>query len=130
MVVGFEAGEGSIKHFTPRNHDDVEARSAVGSAKYFTGETFCSISIDGWPELSSGGDPEPPRGPAVGQHEQGHEPAVNPNALLINSIELEPVADTFGGGQHMAAHALPPLVAALISRRRRSAACDPSPGDA
>ena len=47
LIVGFEAGKGSIEHFPPRNDNDVEACGAVGSAKYFTGEAFGAVPIDG-----------------------------------------------------------------------------------
>ena len=104
FIVDFKAGKGSIEHFPPRNDHDVEACSAVGSAKYFTGEAFGSVPLDGCPHFPGGGHAKPRRAVAR-QHKQGHEPAVNPNTLLIDPLELGPVADTLCGRQRLAAHA-------------------------
>ena len=39
----------------------------------------------------------PRRRPVDRQHEQGHEPAVNPNPLFVDPLELGPDADTLRG---------------------------------
>ena len=107
VIVDFEAGKGSIEHFPPRNDHDVEACSAVGSAKYFTGEALGAVPLDGCPDLPGGGDAQPGR-PVACQHKQGHEPAVNPNTLLVDPLEFGPVADALGGRQRLAAHGSSP----------------------
>ncbi len=104
FIVDFKAGKGSIEHFPPRTDHDVKACSAVGSTKYFTGEAFGAVPLDGCPHFPGGGDAQP-RGPVARQHKQGHEPAVNPNTLLVDPFELGPVTDTLRGRQCLAAHA-------------------------
>jgi len=103
FIVDFKAGKGSIEHFPPRNDHDVEACSAVGSAKYFTGEAFGSVPLDGCAHFPGSGHAQTRR-PVARQHKQGHEPAVNPGTLLVDPLELGPVADTLCGRQRLAAH--------------------------
>jgi hypothetical protein len=47
VVVGFKAGEGCIKHVSPRDNDDVEPQRQLATSEEFSGQSFCSISFNG-----------------------------------------------------------------------------------
>jgi len=46
MVVGFEAGEGSIEHFPARDDDNVEAGFHLVAPEHLAGEALGAIAID------------------------------------------------------------------------------------
>jgi hypothetical protein len=117
-VVSFDPLVRGIEHLPPRNDDDVEAGSAAGSAKYFTGEAFGAVSIDGGSDLPGRGHSKAPRRPVISQDEQGHESPVYANALPVDPFELRSAADAMGGGQLLAAHA-DSSRSGITSRRRQ-----------
>jgi len=117
LVIGFEAGEGGIEHFPARHDDDVETGGDLMAPEHLSGEAFGAVAFDGRPEFPRGGYAKPGRGPAIRQHEQCHEAAMDPGTVFVDVLEFGPAADALGSRQSLPAHGTRDLTV----RRRQSA---------
>lgn len=104
VIIGFKAGEGSIEHLTERHDNDVVTGGDFVAPEDFTRQALGAISFGGTAEPSGCRHPESRRLTAVGEHEDGHEPAGNARSLVIDALELGPAPDPLVGRQAFAAH--------------------------
>jgi hypothetical protein len=88
VIVSFEAGEGCIEHFPAGHDDDVDTGGYLAAPEQLTNQAFRTITFDGGSELPGRRDAKTSGGAAVRYYEEGHEAAVNPNALRIGTLEL------------------------------------------
>jgi hypothetical protein len=80
----------------------------------FARQALGAIAFDRISHLASGCHPEPGAGPFRSEHEDGHEPAGNPCAFVVNALELGPAPDPLRGRQAKARH----YSSATVSRLR------------
>ena len=99
VVIGFEAGEGGIKHFPARHDHDVETGGDFMAPEHLSGEAFGAVPCDGRPDFPRGSHAKSWRGSAIRQHEQCHEAAMDASAVLIDALEFGPSADALGNRQ-------------------------------
>ena len=109
-VIGLKAGEGRIEHFPARHKDDIQPRRRFLFSEQLAGETLGPIPHHGGAEFSSGGDPEARPLAAVGRHEEGHEPARQPQAVLVRLLEFWAPSDAFVPGKALRHRALAALL--------------------
>ena len=109
-VIGFKGGEGSIDHFPARHDDDIQAGGNLVPPEQFPSQSFGSVPYDGGAYLPCGCDTQPGCLATVFHDEHGHEPALDPNARIIGTLEFRP-----------SSHALPPAerLAQRFSLRRQ-----------
>jgi hypothetical protein len=93
VVIGLKAGERRIEHFTTRHKDDIQARRRFLLSEQLSGEALGPVPHNRGAELSSGGHAKPASVTAIGRHEQGHEPAGQPQAVLICPLEFRSASD-------------------------------------
>jgi hypothetical protein len=105
MVVSFEVGEGSMKHFPARHDDDVETASHFVTPENLSCQALGSVTFYRRAYLARRRHPEASRFASVGGCEDRHELTVCPSPSVVNALELRPAADTFRGRQLLAAHA-------------------------
>jgi hypothetical protein len=92
-VIGLKAGEGRIEHFSARHEDDIQARGRFLLSEQFASQTLGPVPHNRGAELPSGRNAKPAPVAAVWRHEQGHEPARQPQAMLIRLLEFRSPPD-------------------------------------
>jgi hypothetical protein len=105
-VIGLKAGERHIEHFPARYDDHIESRWRFLSPEQLAGEPLGSVSNNGRPELPCGGNTKATPRAAVRRDEQGHEPPVQPNALLVGPFEFRASPDPLVPGKALRHRAL------------------------
>ena len=105
-VIGLKAGERRIEHFPAWNEDDIQPRRRFLFSEQLAGETLGPVPHYGGAEFSGGGDPEATPLAAVCRHEQGHEPARQPQAMLVRLLEFWASPDAFLPGKALRHRAL------------------------
>jgi hypothetical protein len=105
-VIGFKAGERRIEHFSPRHEDDIKSRWRLLFSEQLAGETLGPVPHDGGAEFPCGGNTQPTPLAAVWRHEQGHEPARQPQAVFVRLLEFWSSSDPFLPGKALRHRAL------------------------
>lgn len=100
--VGFEAGKGGIEHFPARHDDDIKRRRRFVAAEDLARQALRAVAVDGRADLTRGGHTEARDRARAGQHEHGHEAAVDSSAVVVDPLELGPPANPFGGRERLA----------------------------
>jgi hypothetical protein len=105
-VIGLKAGKGRIEHFSARHEDDIQTRRRFLLTEQLTGETLGPVPHNRGAEFSSGGHAKPAPVAAVWRHEQGHEPAGQPQAVLVCPLEFRSPPDAILPGKALRHRAL------------------------
>ncbi len=96
--VGFKIVERGIEHFPARYNDDIQPGRRLVVPEQLADETLGSIADDRRAELSCCGNTQPRPNRPVRRHEQGHEPPLQPHALLIGPLEIGALQHPFRTG--------------------------------
>lgn len=96
VVVSFETGEGDIEHFPARHDHNIKTRSNFVAPVDLARPAFREVAFHGRPQLLRRSHAKSRCRATVGQYEEGHEPAMNPDAARIDALELWPAPDTLG----------------------------------
>lgn len=94
-VISFKDTQAGVEEFTLGDYDDIESWRDFVSTKYLSNQSFSSISLNRAADLSGRRNPEPPKTPLVGQHEDRAVAAVDANTALVDLLELRATTDVF-----------------------------------
>ena len=92
-VVGIKGRSRFVKKLLARNNDHVEPGPGLMAAKQLANDALGPIPLNGPPQLAGGGNSQSGGIEAVGPDEQRHEPPPEPNALLVDLLELGAAAN-------------------------------------
>ena len=106
VVIGLKAGEGCIEHFPARHEDDIQARRPFLLSEQLPGKALGPVPHNRGAEFSSSGHAKPAPVAAVWRHEQGHEPAGQPQAVFVCPLEFRSPSDAILPGKALRHRAL------------------------
>ena len=107
VIVGFEACEGCIEHFSARDDHDIDACSYLEAPEQLTCETLCTVAFDGGSEFSRRRHPQSGCLGTVGQHEHCHELPMDARPFVIGTLEFRSASNPLSKPQGLRHWILP-----------------------
>ena len=94
-VVGFKDAQVCVEQVALGNHHNVESRRDLIATENLSYQSFRAISLDCTTELARGRDTQPANANHVWQQKHRGVSAVEPDALVVDLLELRPATDPF-----------------------------------
>ena len=104
LVISFKPGEWRFGEGRARNDDQVCTRRRLVTPEHLSNQSLSVIPLHGPAQFFRGRDAQPRHRQLGPQKKNRHIAPLQPSALLIDPLEVDPSPDVFG-----ADHRLPPL---------------------
>jgi hypothetical protein len=85
----FNGSQAGVKQFPLRDQHQIHSRSRLVPTEDLANQSLCPVPNYGAAEFSGRGDAKPGDGKIVGQAEDGEQPIVNPESVLVNLLVLD-----------------------------------------
>lgn len=92
-IFGFKAVKAGLEELVAGNHHHVEPAGRLVLPKEFSDPALCPVATDSAAQAPGRHDSKPNDPQAVGENDEGHEPAVKPDSLAKDPLKFRAAPD-------------------------------------